>query len=308
MKKIFKYMAIVAMGAVMASCNKAEYKTANFVSFDSGRAMMPEACGIYEIPVSLYNADASIVTYMVTEGSAKQGVDYVIVNKDGVADPSGVLSLKKGSENFIYVKVTDRTGELTKNLTFTIDLVATATDGVVLGATSSCACTIIDSDAGINLLIGSWYGKGTSVKDTENDLAFNLDVLDPDSAAGKEAAENYPDANVVLTNLSLNNGDMESQSGVNIFAFYDENTSELRIYNNQFYNAYNFGEELGPCFVGLASDANDDNGTIDFIVGDGELVSTGEFRTWLYNYETGAPNGYYYSTTSYKEVTLHKTE
>lgn len=303
MKKIFKYMAIAAMGAVMASCGKAEYKTADFVSFDSGRAMMPEACGIYAIPVSIYNADAAIVTYMVTEGSAKEGVDYVIVDKDGNADPTGVLNVKKDAENFIYVKVTDRTGELTKNLTFAIDLVASATDGVVLGATSTCACTIIDSDAGINLLGGSWAGTGLDGDGADIDLAFDLNILDPDSDEGKEVLEIYPDANISITALNVNNGDMTGAA--TIYAQFDDNTSELRIFNNQFFNAYNFNS-IGPHYVGFASADHSDTGFVTFIVGDGVLELTETMTIWLYSYETGAFAGYYY--TDYASLTMTKVE
>lgn len=296
MKKIFKYMAIVAMGAVMASCNKAEYKTANFVSFDSGRAMMPEACGIYAIPVSLYNADAAIVTYMITDGTAKGGDDFVIVDKDGNPDPTGVLNLKKGNENFIYVKVTDRTGELTKNLNFTIDLVAAATDGVVLGATNSCACTIIDADAGINLLLGSWSGTGKNSDGADIDMSFTLDVLDDSDPAAAEVLEVFPDCNVVLSNIQS-----KYPAGDVWYANFNENTSVLTIYAGQYYQTFNFGDFVSD--VHIAGGRPDED--VTFAIGDGTMELENEINFWI---DYPGYTNYTISGVNYDELTLKKLE
>lgn len=296
MKKIFKYMAIVAMGAVLASCNKAEYKTANFVSFDSDRAMMPEACGIYAIPVSLYNADAAVVTYMATPGSAKEGVDYVIVNKDGVADPSGVLNLKKGSDNFIYVKVSDRTGELTKNLNFSIDLVASATDGVVLGATAVCACTIIDADAGINLLIGSWSGTGKNSDGGDIDLSFVLDVLDESDPDSAEVLEVFPDCNVVLSNIQS-----KYPAGDVWYANFNENTSVLTIYGGQYFQTFNFGDFESDTHIAGGKPDED----VTFAIGDDTMSLENEIHFWI---DYPGYENYYISGIEYAELTLNKAE
>lgn len=307
MKNIFKTIAFTAVAVLAVSCNKAEFKTTSYVCFDSSRAMMPEACGIYKIPVTVHNTKAATITFRAVDGSAVKGVDYTIVNAAGIEDPSGVLNITNGCDT-IYVKVTDRTGELTKNLTFSLVLSESVTEGVVLGATKLVACTIIDADAGINLLIGSWYGTGTSPKGEATDLAFDLDVLDPDTEIGQEGLQYYPDANIVLYNLKLNNSDMDSQDGVYIYACFDENTSQIRIYNNQFYNVYNFGDQVGVCYVALATDSQSDDETIDFLVGDNEIELVTPCRTWLYSYETGEPNGYYYASTSYTTLTMTKQE
>lgn len=296
MKKIFKYMAIVAMGAVMASCNKAEYKTANFVSFDSGRAMMPEACGTFAIPVSIYNTDAAIVTYMVTEGTAKQGTDFVIVDKDGNADPTGVLNVKKGAENFIYVKVTDRTGELTKNLTFSIDLVATATDGVVLGATSTCACTIIDADAGINMILGSWAGTGKDRNGSNIDLSFFLDVLDESDPDAAEILEVFPDCNVVLSGINA-----KYDVDYPWYANFNENTSVLTIYAGQYYNTFDFGDFVSDTHIaGKSADAD-----VTFSVGDGTMELDGPIYFWI---DYPGYEDYFISGVNYLELTLKQVE
>lgn len=296
MKNSYKFFALVLAVLTIASCNKVEFKHYSFVTFDSGRAMMPEACGIYAIPVSLYNADAAVVTYMATQGSAKEGVDYVIVNKDGVADPSGVLNLKKGSDNFIYVKVSDRTGELTKNLNFSIDLVASATDGVVLGATAVCACTIIDADAGINMLLGSWYGKGKNSDGEDIELSFVLNVFDDSAEDAQEILAIYPDCNVVLT-------DIESKypAGGDWYANFDDNTSVLTIYGGQYFQTFNFGDFVSDTHIAGSKPDED----VTFAIGDDTMSLENEINFWI---DYPGYENYYLAGIDYAELTLNKTE
>lgn len=295
MKKIFKYLAIVAAGAVLASCNKAEFKTTNFVSFYSSRAMMPEACGIYEIPVNLYNTDAAIVTYMVTDGTAVKGEDYEIVDKNGNPDLTGVLNLKSSEPSYIYVKVTDKTGILTKNLTFSIDLVSSATDGVVMGATRTCACTIIDADAGINLLLGHWSGDGVDKDGAPTDLTFDIDVIDIDDPANEEIKKIYPDCNFVISGMSSVIGDFDQR--YDIYGKFDQNTSTASLYGLQVFQQYNFGEAHGVKGVAFGPSASslaqlNSKEPVLFTLGDEELILNQDTFVWIVNDDGTAYQGY----------------
>lgn len=310
MKNIFKYIALASVALAAVACGKAEYKTTNFVSFNSKRVSIPEACGTYKIPVVLYNAKEAVITYKVTEGSAKKGDDYVIVDKNGNIDDSGVLSITDGSDT-IYVKVTDKTGILTKNLTFNIDILASATEGVVLGSTTDLICTILDSDAGINLLAGDWSGVGEDSDGADASLAFSIRILDEESEEGKEILEFYPNCNLIFEDLDVNDGDMDG--AIDLYGFYEENTGKVHIYADQPFNAYNF-TGLGPAFVGFGPEGMG-KGDITFTTGDGDMVLDGRILIYLYNYdeewEPGIPvthMGSYYYTDFLSGLELTKSE
>lgn len=290
MKKIFRLLALTSVALVIVACNKAEFKTATYVTFQAKRAMIPEATGIYAIPVNVYNGPLCDVTYKVTEGTAKAGVDYVVVDKAGNEDKSGVLRITEGSDS-IYFKITDRTGELTKNLSFKVELLASATESVYLGASTSIACTIVDADAGINLLGGSWAGTGKDSKGGNVSLSFDISILDAEKPESAEILEYYPNCNLVFESLNLNNGDMDSQG--DIYGFFDDNTSKVHIYANQYFNAYNF-EGLGPQYVGFGPGTVGGKDDIVFTFDDDSLVLDEEMVLWLYDYETEVCAGYYY--------------
>jgi len=295
-------MAIAAAALSVAACNKAEYKTANYVCFDSNRANIQEACGIYVIPVTLHNASDCIATYKITDGTAKAGVDYEIIDELGKPDKSGIVKVE-GGRGFIYVKVKDQTGILTKNLTFTVEILASATDGVVVGATKTIACTIIDSDAGINMLIGDWYGT------SEETISWSIKVIDETTEEGQEILAAFPEANLIISDILLNGGDMDS--AVDIYARYDENTNKVIIYKGQPFNAYNFGS-IGVNFVGFG--LKKDAGDCSFTVGDNQLVADDALYINLYTYDENwepgvetAYSGYYYVYVS-SGFTMKKSE
>lgn len=285
-------MVCAAATLAVVACGKAEFKTANFVSFDSAKNMMPEACGIFEIPVSLHNAANATVTYRGVDGTAKKGVDYDFVTKEGVKDPSGVLNLVDGKA-VIYVKVTDRTGELTKNMTFDVVLAECVTEGVVLGGTSKSACTIIDSDAGINLIAGSYYGEGKDTSGDDTTMSFDIDILDADDPESAEILEVYPNANLVFSNI---NPGSKATFDADFYGYFDENMNQVHIYGLQPFGLVNF-TGLGEYYVGLGDGSWPQNGDdVVFSVGDGSLVADGEIVVWIIDPATYnvTPNGYYW--------------
>ena len=121
MKNIFKAIAVLAGVAGLAACTKyAEYETAPFASLDFRSATVEESktAATFTLPVHVYNYDgACSVTYTVDAGTAKEGVDYSLV------DASGVLNFAEGTDTQnITISVTGQPGVYTGNLKFTVTL------------------------------------------------------------------------------------------------------------------------------------------------------------------------------------------
>lgn len=294
MKKIFRIVSVAAVLTGLFACNKAEYVSANFVSLNADRYNVPEDSGIYAVPVSIYGANECTVTFKTVDGKAKAGVNYEIVDKDGKANKSGVVKVTSDAKttDYIYVKLVDNP-EYTGNLDFTIELVASATEGVNLGSTTSCKFNIIDNQGGLSVLIGSWSGSGAkSNGDGTNKLSFDLDEYDIE-ADPDEIKEYYPDCNVVISNGNFNDGDMDFAA--DIYGYFDELTWTLHIYGLQYFNAYNFGS-IGVNFVALGNRAS---GTyyndITFACQEGKMVLDNDIFIWLVGYDDEKMSGYQYA-------------
>lgn len=251
MKNIAKLISGAVILLFMAACNKAEYVTYNYVSLDARRAKINETVGTYKLPVTVHNSDNCIVTYKVTDGSAKAGVDFDIVDAAGNPDPSGVLQIT-GGVDYIYIKIVNRPGVETGNKSFQIDLLQASTKDVYLGSTTNVKCSIIDADAAINKLIGSWSGTGKDPWGDPASLSLYLDVLEEDSEEAKEAHKKYGNANLMFSNLKLPELGMDSADN-NIYGYFDDNTKKVHIYANQPFNEYNFGEQYGELYVALTN-------------------------------------------------------
>lgn len=169
MKKIFYTIAVVATAAALSGCNKAEYVTANFVTFNANKYSFNEDAGIVAIPLSIYGANECTVTYSATDGSAVQGTDYVIVDKNGDPNTKGVLKVAKDASqcDSIYVRL-NYNPALTKGKTFTLSLVSCATDGVAISGTKQCGITINDLEFAVSQYFGSWATE-------DGPIAFDID-------------------------------------------------------------------------------------------------------------------------------------
>lgn len=250
MKNIAKFILGAVILLFMTACNKAEFTTYNYVSFNARRAKINETAGIYKLGVAVHNSDKCIVTFKVTDGSAKAGEDFDIVDADGNLDPSGTMQITGGA-GYIYIKVVNRPGVETGNKSFQIDLLQASTSGVYLGNTTSIKCSIIDADAAINKLIGSWSGEGKDPWGDKASLSWYLDVLEEGSEEAIEVQKKYPNANVMINSMKFPELSMASIEGESIYGFFDDNTKKLHIYANQAFNEYNFGESYGILYVAL---------------------------------------------------------
>lgn len=296
MKNTVKFLALASLSISLAACNKAKFVDEDFVSLETNRVSVTEDAGILKIPVALYGADECVVTYAVADETAKAGVNYEIVDRNGKPNKSGVLTISnsdKAVNDSIRIKITDLTGTDTGNLTFSITLKETSDDAISVGAFNTCKCTIVDNDGGLTKLLGSYTGTGTDTKGADVQFEFDLEEYNP--AADPETM--YPKANCMLANgkmLFANGNNMSFAEP--LYAYFDSNMAQLHVYGLQPFNRYNFGDPVGICYVAWGNDASSMAQLLskeDIIInaGDGSLELAENMLLWLLD-QTGTPNGY----------------
>ena len=285
MKKIFNIMIVIAAATVLFSCNKAEYITANFVTFNASKYSFNEDAGVVAIPLSIYGADECTVTFSATDGSAVQGTDFTIVDKDGQPNTAGVVKLNSDNakSDSIYVKL-NYNPAMTKGKNFTLNLVSSVTDGVVISGTKQCSITINDLEYAVSQYFGSWATKDGSI-------AFDIEEYDI-AKDEDEIAEYYPECCI---RIPATKTAVFGDTGMYypIYGYYNAKDKTIRIYPEQAYNAYNFGSTVGINFVVLE---NSDDYTQDVIfnTGDKEISLAAGMIIRLYGYTTGERSGYNY--------------
>lgn len=157
MKNIFRFLAVASAFAGLVSCVKyAEYTTTSYASVDASSVKIIEpavdaSAVTYKFPVHVYNATSDCsVSYEIKDVTAKQGVDYTIVNG------TGVLSFPKGVETQeIEFTITGQPGTFTGDVSFQV-ILKEATNNVVIGAISAAKITIADKDHPLVSLFGEY--------------------------------------------------------------------------------------------------------------------------------------------------------
>lgn len=249
MKTIIRALSVVALAAALVSCGspKAEFITASFVSFSGTKYTVKESATEFKVPVNLVSDKTleTTVTYQITGGSAIVGKHYTL------PDASGVLHISNDPAkcDSIVICPIDSTGVLTKNKTIEITLGEVTADGIYMGNATKCTVTIIDVDGGISLLVGDWTGTDLATSNKPASFEFSIETTDP--------TEDYPEANVKIP-LGMTVVDAYTNSWTSqrdIYAKFDEDTSELIIFPHQVLDAGNFGDEIGVLNIALDSEA-----------------------------------------------------
>lgn len=294
MKNIIRFLALAGVAAAFASCNKAEYVDDNFISLSSNRFTILENGDVLKVPVYLYGeADECVVTYSVTEGTAREGVNYEVVDSKGNPDQSGVLVVSNTDENAanaIYLKIKDRSGQEDGHLKFRIDIKNTSEEGIFIGAFNSCECTIVDIDSGLPKFIGNYTGKGKDMDNENVVFDFTLENYTPGADA------KYPEANCMFTNgvMEFENGN-QMEFAEPVYAYFDLNMLQFKVYGLQPFNTYNF-QGLGAADVawGAASGSGDSGFIIN--AGEGSLDLANDLMLFLLDPETGKNTNSYAGT------------
>ncbi len=279
MRKISNTLIAAAVAASLASCNKAEYVTSQFVTLNASSLTYSEDDGIVAIPVSVFGADECTVTYSITDGTAIQGEDFTVVDKDGQPNTTGIVKVSQDKENNDSIRVKlNYDPTLTRGKTFTVTLLSSATAGVAISGTKQCSVTINDLEYAVSAYFGSW-------STDDGDIAFDIKEYDIEEDPD-EIAEDYPNCCLVIpyTTSAQIAGTTIASWGA-IYGYYEAASKAIKLYPEQFYVAYNFGSALGVCFVGLEN-ADDYTDDVSLLTGDKTLTFATDVKLGLWTYST----------------------
>ena len=247
MKNIYKPLVLLTLVAGLSSCNNvAEFETESFVSFSGKAYSVKEDAGEIKIPVILTASSpmTTTVAYQITGGDAIENKHFTMPNRTGVI----TVSTDPAQSDSIVVCPIDSTGIFTKNKTIQFTLQTVNAEGVFLGNTSTCQITIIDVDAGLNLLVGHWAGSDMQTSKNPGAIEFDLELCE------EGESEDFPNANVKMPKETLILTDpMGNTWGnqVDLFLFFDDSKSELQLYPGQVFDAGNFGDGVGVLYISL---------------------------------------------------------
>lgn len=194
MKKIFIFLNVIALGALVASCNlntDPVFDDANaFVELGKASVTVAEDGGSISIPVTLasLNGVEEMVSYETVDGTAKAGIDFAL------ADPTATLTFdaENRTQN-IVINIINRAGEYTGDLSFEVKLAATGS--LSAGMVTSCKVMITDNDHPLAAILGTYtceslnYGKAPQswetqiLKDPDDVTVVHITAITPGCAA-----------------------------------------------------------------------------------------------------------------------------
>lgn len=178
MKKIFKYLGALAMGAVLfTSCDLNDYPEFNdkdaFVAFNKASVSAVENAGTVNVPITLASVKgvSASVSVEAVDGSAKSGVNYVVETASVSFSPDAP------TQNVVVKLIND--DSFTGDLKFTLKLVASGE--LNTGAESVCTVTIVDKDHPLDPILGTYTCSGESywTGPMKWDVTFKKDPADP---------------------------------------------------------------------------------------------------------------------------------
>lgn len=174
MKKI-KFFIVALTGILFfISCNLNEHPqfeaSESFVSFNKTSMSVKENVGTIEIPLTVASLDgtATTITYEAIDGTAKNGINYRLV------DGSGTVNFSQGQrEQLIKVEIIELPNNFTGDLTFSIEIKNTG--NVKAGAENVCTVRIQDLDHPLANILGAYDASGYSHWD--GNVAWTMTLL-----------------------------------------------------------------------------------------------------------------------------------
>lgn len=160
MKKIFKYLSALTLGAFLfASCEINEVPKFNdsdaFVAFGSGSASAAENAGTINVPVTLTSLSGLSATVSVeaVDGTAKAGVNYVL-------ETTSVSFSEGNPTQNVVVKIIDNPGVFSGDISFQLKI---GNPGdVKVGSENVCSITINDLDHPLTSILGTYTATAVS--------------------------------------------------------------------------------------------------------------------------------------------------
>lgn len=156
-RNIFLFVAAAVTLLLAASCNrKVEYQYEKYATLYNSSFSVTENSGELRIPVLVNNTNGADVqvSVKVSDGKAVEGVDYEVVSPT-----NGLLSFSGETDSLdVVLKIKDSfLGEFTGAKDFTV-AIASATEGVKVGAINTSVVSIEDVDHPLAAYIGTWTG------------------------------------------------------------------------------------------------------------------------------------------------------
>lgn len=249
MKKINIIVAAAAL-SLFASCNReVGFEHTPFATLNSVTYSVDENVGKVIVPVTLYNPTGKEVQVTVTsiDGVGVEGADYEIVSP-----ASGLLTFSPtDTTKNIEVNITDFSGEFTGSKDFKIQI-ASATDGLTVGALNTASFTIKDLDHPLAMFIGIWTGNIDSyfdggaipmtfeIKANDDDKTYSsvrIENFDPSiTAAGGTAANGYNiytgTVNAEKTKITIEMGQPTGIPGYSLVGFDSTHITTATGYEN----------------------------------------------------------------------------
>lgn len=288
MKRYIFTVVLLILG--LCSCSKidggkAVFVTRNFACFDGARKNVREDVGKFQVPVNLHTSKevsgagetvTSTVTFKVTDGTAKEGVDYKLITKSGTLLVSNDPAVEKTGIEF---EVIPFIGIKTGSKKFTIELTSISSDKVDMGPTTTIVVTILDNEGGMSNLVGRWTGTSTDTDNDEASINFEVAEYEP------KPDDKYPNANLMILTGATFTDPLGNNwtSGKPLYGEFNDDTYEMMIYKPQTFAGGNFGEKYGVMYVSLGASGK---GVI-FTLGDDDLVLKSSLSFDLYKDEEG---------------------
>ena len=178
MRKIFSIFTLAIL-VVLSSCELNEIPEFEdkhaFVAFDRGSMSFTEDAGRVQIPVTLASVSgiSSTVTYTVIDGTAKEGVNFNLV--DGAA----TLTFDANNRTqYIEIDIIEIPDVFTGDLRFQIQL---SDEGTVKpSAEDACRITIVDLDHPLSSIIGTYDVAAPSAFGGVEEFEMTLHIDDED--------------------------------------------------------------------------------------------------------------------------------
>lgn len=185
MKNIYKYIACAFALTAALSCSELNQTpvfedSKSFVAFGQTSYSVSEDAGTLSIPVTLASPDAKKVTvaYSVADSTAKEGVNFALVDESAVLVYDGTSYVQNIEIDITNIATTAEQSGYTGDLVFTVTLESAG--DLDLGYNKTCTVKILDLDHPLAAILGEYkvsakYYQGTPC---EWSLTFTNDPED----------------------------------------------------------------------------------------------------------------------------------
>lgn len=161
MKNIYRYIACAFALTAALSCSELNQTpvfedSKSFVAFGQTSYSVSEDAGTLSIPVTLASLDAKKVTvaYSVADSTAKEGVNFALVDESAVLVYDGTSYVQNIEIDITNIATTAEQSGYTGDLVFTVTLESAG--DLDLGYNKTCTVKIVDLDHPLAAILGDY--------------------------------------------------------------------------------------------------------------------------------------------------------